>query len=98
MDGIVTKAKQWLAHNAKEAVANTEAHEHIVESLVAEIKRIEAVNIDLAEQVYRLRTEGVEDIRKAAAEECAVICETTEYLVRSYGCAKEIRKHFGLIK
>lgn len=98
MDGIAAKARQWLAHSKKELPVHPEAHEHIVESLLAEIKRLESINEELAEEVYRLRNDGVQEIRRAVAEECAVLCETADYLIRSYGCAKEIRKQFGVAK
>lgn len=96
MIGIVAMAKQWLVGD-KTAPDNPEITSHyVIESLLAEIKRIEAVNLKTSEEVERLKTEGVKGLRLAVAEECAVICETAEYVVRSYGCAHEIRKSFGL--
>jgi hypothetical protein len=97
MDGIMAAARQWLASSNK-APGTTAAHEHIVESLLAEITRIEALNVTLAEEVNRLITVGATETRRAVAEECAVICETADYVVRNYGCAREIRKQFGLLQ
>jgi hypothetical protein len=96
MDGIVAVAQQWLSSKKKSA-GTIVSNEHIIESLLAEIKRIEAVNVKLAEEIYRIRTDRDRDIARAAAEECAVICETADYVIRNYGCAHEIRKKFGLI-
>lgn len=96
MSGIVAMAKQWLAgeKNATDSIVIT--HKHIIESLLAEIQRVEASNARFSEEVQRLKTDGTKDIRLAVAEECAVICETADYVIRSYGCAHEIRKEFGL--
>lgn len=96
MSGIVAMANKWIMGD-KTAQDSTEiTGHHIIESLLAEIKRIEAINTKLMEENQRLKTDGVMEIRFAVAEECAVICETADYLVRSYGCAREIRKKFGL--
>lgn len=96
MNGVVALAKQWLVGDkvAPDSVEIT-GH-HIIENLLAEIHRIEGVNEKMAEEITRLKTDGAEDIRRAVAEECAVICETADYVVRSYGCAREIRVKFGL--
>ena len=89
-------ANKWIMGD-KAAPDSTElTGHHIIESLLAEIKRIEAINSKLIEEVQRLKTDGAKELRFAVAEECAVICETADYLVRSYGCAREIRKKFGL--
>lgn len=96
MSGIVAMAMQWLAGD-KTAPNNPEiTSHHVIESLLAEIQRVEVVNAKVLADVQRLKTEGVKDLRLAVAEECAVICETADYVVRSYGCAHEIRKIFGL--
>ncbi|MDD2366011.1 MAG: hypothetical protein PHN84_07585 [Desulfuromonadaceae bacterium] len=96
MDGIITMAVNWLEGNRKTSKESTEIHEHIIESLLKEIKRIEEINLKNREDMQTLSREKGEAIRLATAEECAVICETADYLVRNYGCAREIRKKFGL--
>jgi hypothetical protein len=51
----------------------------------------------MAEEVHKLSAERELEVKRATAEECAVICETAiDYAVRNYGCALEIRKKFGL--
>lgn len=96
MSGIATIAKKWLAGDKTPPGSLEITSHHLIESLMAEIQRLEAVNAKMAEEVKRLETEGVKDIRLAVAEECAVICETADYVTRSYGCAREIRVKFGL--
>jgi 2-polyprenyl-6-methoxyphenol hydroxylase-like FAD-dependent oxidoreductase len=96
MIGIVEIAKQWLAGEKSSPVSPAITQQHIIESLLAEIQRIEAVGIKASEEVQRLKTDGVNEIRLEVAEECAVICETADYVIRSYGCATEIRKKFGI--
>jgi len=96
MSGIVAMARQWLAGEQKVSCNQLVTHQHIIESLLAEIKRVEDVNAKLTEEVQRLKSDGVKELRLAVAEECAVICETADYVIRSYGCAMEIRKKFGL--
>ena len=96
MDGIITMAVHWLEGSKKAPGPEAAAHEHIVESLLAEIKRIEAVNARVAEEMERLKTDKAKEIRLATAEACAVICETADYVIRNYGCAREIRRRFGL--
>jgi len=96
MDGIIAMAHQWLAGTRKESGVASATDEHIIESLLAEIQRIEAINAARTEEVRALKADRADETRRATAEECAVICETADYLVRSYGCAREIRKHFGL--
>lgn len=96
MSGIVAMARQWLAGEQKVPGNQLITHQHIIESLLAEIKRVEDVNAKLTEEVRRLKSEGVKELRLAVAEECAVICESADYVIRSYGCAMEIRKKFGL--
>lgn len=96
MDGIITMAVNWLEGNKKASKCSGEIHEHIIETLLKEIKRIEEINVKNREEIQRLGREKGEEIRLATAEECAVICETADYVVRNYGCAREIRKKFGL--
>lgn len=96
MSGIVEIAKQWLAGEKSAPGSTVLTQQHVIESLLAEIQRIEAIGVKASEEVQRLKTDGVNEIRLAVAEECAVICETADYVVRSYGCASEIRKKFGL--
>lgn len=96
MSSIVALAKQWLVADKATPNSTDITNHHIIESLLAEIQRLEAVNAALSVEMKRLTTDGVNDIRRAVAEECAVICETAEYVVRSYGCAREIRIKFGL--
>ncbi|HBA72124.1 MAG TPA: hypothetical protein DER40_07450 [Geobacter sp.] len=96
MSGIVAMARQWLAGEQKVPGNQLVTHQHIIESLLAEIKRIEDANAKLNGEVQRLKSDGVKELRFAVAEECAVICETADYVIRSYGCAMEIRKKFGL--
>jgi|GEM_PF-2656126 len=96
MSGIVAIAKEWLAGEKTASGNTTITNQHIIESLLAEIQRIEAINAKVPEETQRLKTEGAKDIRRAVAEECAVLCETADYVVRSYGCSREIRKTFGL--
>ena len=93
MNEIVALAKRWLTGEA--AVPEKNGH-HVVENLLAEIHRIQDLNARLAKECQRLQLEGAKDITLAVAEECAVICETADYAVRSYGCAHEIRIKFGL--
>lgn len=94
--GIVAIAKQWLAGGKLPTDTPEMTHHHIIESLLAEIQRIEAVNSKIAEDVKQLKTDGAKEIRRSVAEECAVLCETADYVVRSYGCAHEIRMRFDL--
>lgn len=96
MSGIVAMVKQWLEGETTSAGSTEITSHYIIESLLSEIQRIEAINADITEELQRIQTNGVDDIRRAVAEECAVICETAEYVVRSYGCAREIRLKFGL--
>lgn len=96
MSGLVATVKQWLEGERTTAGSTDINSHHIIESLLSEIQRIEALNITLAEELQRLQTKGADDLRREVAEECAVICETAEYVVRSYGCAREIRLKFGL--
>ncbi len=96
MDGIITMAVQWLEGSKKTPGTATTINTHIVETLLAEIKRIEAVNVKMTEEIHRFETDRAKEIRLATAEACAVICETADYAVRNYGCAREIRKKFGL--
>ena len=96
MSGIVALARQWLTSDKKTLGSSEQTSHHIIESLLAEIKRVEAINVEIAEDLIRLRTDGVDEIRREVAEECAVICETADYVVRSYGFAREIRLKFGL--
>jgi hypothetical protein len=96
MSGIAALAMQWLTADKKVPGSAEYTSHHIIESLLAEIRRVEAVNIRIAEDLVQLRTEGMLECRLAVAEECAVICETADYVVRSYGCAHEIRLKFGL--
>lgn len=93
---IVEKARKWLAGDKTSPDSAEITSHHIIESLLTEIQRIEAVNSKISAEVQYLKTNGVKDIRLAVAEECAVICETADYVVRSYGCAHEIRVKFGL--
>lgn len=92
----MARAKQWLVGDKVVPDSVEITGHYIVENLLAEIHRIECVNEKMAEEITRLKTDGAEDIRRAVAEECAVICETADYVVRSYGCAREIRVKFGL--
>ena len=96
MSGIVEKASQWLAGEKKTSGQPHLTHQHIIESLLAEIRRVEAANANYVEELKLFKTVGVNEVRLAVAEECAVICETADYVVRSYGCAREIRIKFGL--
>lgn len=96
MDGIITMAVNWLEGNKKSAEPTSTIHERIIENLLTEIKRMEANSIKDKEEMKRLSKEKINEIRLATAEECAVICETADYLVRNYGCAREIRKKFNL--
>lgn len=96
MVGIAALAKKWLTGDTSPHVSMEVTSHHLIESLLAELQRLETANFKAAEEVKRLRTEGVNEIRLAVAEECAVICETADYVVRSYGCAREIRLKFGL--
>lgn len=96
MSSIVSMAKQWLAGDNTAPDSTEITNHHIIESLLAEIQRIEVVNSKLSEEVKRLKTDGARDVQLAVAEECAIICETADYVVRSYGCAREIRIKFGL--
>jgi hypothetical protein len=96
MSGIVAMAKKWLEAEKTAPDSTAITNKHIIESLLTEIQRIETVNANVSEEVKRLNAEGAKNIRLAVAEECAVICETADYVVRSYGCAREIRKKFGL--
>ncbi len=96
MNGIVALARQWLAGDTTAPDSTEITSHHIIESLLTEIQRIEAVNARILEDDQLLKTDGVKELRRAVAEECAVICETAEYVVRSYGCAREIRIKFGL--
>lgn len=96
MSGIVAMARQWLEGD-KTSPASTEiTSHHIIESLLAEIHRVVAVNSRISEELQRLKTDGATEARRVVAEECAVICETADYVTRSYGCAREIRIKFGL--
>ena len=94
MDGIITMAVQWLEGSKKNT--DTSVQMHIVESLLSEIERVETKNAKLHEELQRIRGEQAKELRRSTAEECAVICETADYAMRSYGCAREIRKRFGL--
>lgn len=96
MSDIVALSKQWLASEKTVPGSTSVTNFHIIETLLAEIQRIEAVNSKLSEEVLRIKTEGENTLRFEVAEECAVICETADYVVRSYGCAREIRLRFGL--
>ncbi len=96
MSGIVAMAKQWLAGDTISPANPEITNHHIIESLLMEIQRIEAINVKALEELQQLKTEGAKGARSAVAEECAVICETADYVVRSYGCAREIRLKFGL--
>ena len=96
MSGIVAIARQWLAGEKAPTGGAAITHQHIIESLLSEIQRVETLNFSLAGEIQRLETDGAKEIRLAVAEECAVICETADYVVRSYGCAREIRMKFGL--
>lgn len=97
MEGIIDVALKWLTNNKSEPSAASTAHEHIIENLLAEIKRLEAANAKMAEQAHKLTAEKELEVIRATAEECAVICETAvDYAVRNYGCSREIRKKFGL--
>ncbi|MDD2272676.1 MAG: hypothetical protein PHP95_13665 [Desulfuromonadaceae bacterium] len=96
MSGVVARAKQWLVGDKVDPGSIEITGHYIIENLLAEIHRIEGVTEKMAADIKRLKTEGVEDARRAVAEECAVICETADYVVRSYGCAREIRVKFGL--
>lgn len=93
MNEIVAFAKRWLS--GEDAVHAKNSH-HVIENLLAEIHRIHDLNAKLSKECQRLQLEGAKDITLAVAEECAVICETADYAVRSYGCAHEIRRKFGL--
>lgn len=96
MNGIAAIAKQWLA-GEKTAPGSTEiTSHHLIESLLAEIVRLEAVNAGIAGEVLWFKADGAKDVRRTVAEECAVICETADYVTRNYGCAREIRMKFGL--
>lgn len=96
MSGIVAMAKQWLAGDKTVPGSLAMTSHHIIESLLTEIQRIDNVNAKIADDIQQLKSEGAKCIRLAVAEECAIICETADYVVRSYGCAREIRKKFGL--
>lgn len=97
MEGIIDVALKWLTNNKSEPSAASTAHEHIIENLLAEIKRLEAANAKMAEQAHKLTAERELEVIRATAEECAVICETAvDYAVRNYGCSREIRRKFGL--
>jgi hypothetical protein len=96
MDGIITMAVNWLDGNRKNPCESTATHEHIIESLLTEIKRIETINANLTEEMHQFNIDKTREIKLTTAEECAVICETADYVVRNYGCAREIRKKFGL--
>jgi len=96
MSSIVAMAKQWLAGDTASPASAKITNHHIIESLLTEIQRIEAANAEVVEELHQLKTDGAKDVRRAVAEECAVICETADYVVRSYGCAREIRVKFGL--
>ena len=93
MNEIVALAKRWLT--GEDAVQAKNSHQ-MIEKLLAEVHRIHDLNATLAKECQRLQLEGAKDITLAVAEECAVICETADYSVRSYGCAHEIRMKFGL--
>ncbi len=98
MEGIIDSALKWLTHNKSESNVASAAHEHIIENLLAEIKRLEAAHAKLNEHAHKLTAERELEVKRAAAEECAVICETAlDYAVRNYGCALEIRRKFGLV-
>jgi demethoxyubiquinone hydroxylase (CLK1/Coq7/Cat5 family) len=103
MSGIVAMASQWLIGDKSVPDSMEMTSHHIIESLLGEIQRLEAANARLAGDVellkvdeVKLKTDGVKDAGLAVAEECAVICETADYVVRSYGCAREIRMKYGL--
>ncbi len=96
MNDVVEISKQWLAREKIVPGSTTVTNFHIIESLLSEIQRIEATNSKMSEELLRIKTNGDNDLRCAVAEECAVICETADYVVRSYGCAREIRMRFGL--
>lgn len=96
MNDVVAISKQWLARVKTIPGSTLVTDFHIIESLLAEIKRIESVNREIAEELQRIKTDGEYEIKHKIAEECAVICETADYVVRSYGCAHEIRMKFGL--
>ena len=96
MGGIIAMAKEWLTGDKTSPRSPEITSHYIIESLLTEIQRIDAVNAKTLEEVKRLKTEGVQSVRLAVAEECAVICETADYAIRNYGCAHEIRIKFGL--
>jgi hypothetical protein len=96
MNDIVTLATQWLTADKAAPKNTTTTNYHIIESLLAEIQRLEAGNAAASAELAQLKTESAHETRTAVAEECAVICETADYVVRSYGCAHEIRVKFGL--
>lgn len=99
MGGIVSMALQWLTHEKDSPGSSDQTSHHIIESLLAEIRRVEATNAKILEDDRHLKTDAVDElkaVRMAVAEECAVICETADYAVRSYGCAREIRLKYGL--
>jgi hypothetical protein len=86
-------AKRWLT--GEDTMSEKKGH-LVIETLMAEIHRIQELNAKLTKECHRLQLEGAKDITLAVAEECAAICETADYSVRSYGCAHEIRMKFGL--
>lgn len=96
MSDIVALSKQWLAREKVVPGSSSKTNFHIIESLLAEIKQIEALNCKITEEIQRIKTVDENNLRLAVAEECAVICETADYVIRSYGCAHEIRMKFGL--
>lgn len=53
MEGIVATARQWLSSNIKDPGASPPSNEHIIDSLLAEIRRIESLNVALAEEIQR---------------------------------------------
>ena len=95
MDGIITLAVQWLEGTKRND--DNAVQMHIVECLLAEIERLDTKNDTLKSELQRVKEVQAEELRHSVAEECAVICETADYSLRSYGCAGEIRKHFGLV-
>lgn len=96
MSEIIEKARKWLSGENDLSGCEKVTSHLIIESLLSEIQRVEAANAKVLAEFQRLKTDGAKELRLSVAEECAVICETADYVVRSYGCAHEIRKKFGL--
>jgi hypothetical protein len=93
---IVDVARDWL-HVGHKVDTNAKAtQQSLIEGLLVEISRLETLNRAAANEITRVQTEAAQNLRLSTAEECAVICETVDYVTRSYGCAREIRIRFGL--